>query len=172
MTTRALLTVALIVLISPLPPAHQWQPQKPPLPTRRANAASPDKLHPEYPRPQLVRQNWRNLNGLWNYAIQPKDAAQPGDWQGQILVPFPVESALSGVMKMVGPDNRLWYYRAFDVPAEWKDQRILLHFGAVDWDTTVFVNGKEVGRHIGGYDPFSFGITDAVKPGAPNTIVL
>ena len=171
MTTRTLLTLTLVLLFSRTAAAQPWQPQKAPLMTRWAKDVSPDKVHPEYPRPQLVRQNWQNLNGLWNYAIQPKDGARPAAWQGQILVPFPVESALSGVMKMVGPENRLWYQRTFDVPAAWKDQRVLLHFGAVDWDATVFVNGKEVGRHVGGYDPFSFDVTDALKEGK-NEIVL
>src|SRR5687768_15950606 len=127
MTTRALLTLTLVLLFSRTATAQQWQPQKAPLMTRWAKDVSPDKVHPEYPRPQLVRQHWQNLNGLWNYAIQPKDVARPASWQGQILVPFPVESALSGVMKRVGPDNRLWYQRTFDVPAAWKDQRVLLH---------------------------------------------
>src|SRR4029079_2313158 len=105
---------------------------------------SPDKVHPDYPRPQMVRKEWQNLNGLWDYAIRPKDDAQPNEWDGKILVPFPVESALSGVMKQVGPDNRLWYHHGFKVPQKWAGQRVLLHFGAVDWDTTVIVNGKKV----------------------------
>jgi beta-galactosidase/beta-glucuronidase len=89
-----------------------------------------------------------------------------------ILVPFAAESALSGVMKDVGTDNRLWYRRTFTVPEDWKDQRVLLHFGAVDWETTVWVNGKEVGTHRGGYDPFSFDLADAAKAGGENEIVV
>ena len=135
--------------------------------TRWAKEVSPEKAHPEYPRPQMVREDWLNLNGLWDYAIKPKDAAKPDSFDGQILVPFPVESALSGVMKPVGPDNRLWYRRTFTVPEKWNwsadKKRMLLHFGAVDWDATVWVNGKEVGNHKGGYDPFTFDITDALK---------
>ena len=144
-----------------------WQPAQGRLMTRWAKDVSPEKVHPEYPRPQMVRKDWLNLNGLWDYAITPKGSAQfPSGAQGQILVPFPIESALSGVMKQVGPDNRLWYRRTFAVPKEWANKRVLLHFGAVDWDTTVTVNGKAVGTHRGGYDPFSFDVTDALKKDA------
>ncbi len=87
-------------------------------------------------------------------------------------MPFAVESALSGVMKPVGPDNRLWYRRQFTFPADWQGQRILLHFGAVDWDATVWVNGHEIGSHRGGYDPFTFDITKALKPGPVQEVVL
>ncbi|MHC4736580.1 MAG: hypothetical protein ACYTDW_19310, partial [Planctomycetota bacterium] len=121
---------------------------KGPLMTRWAKDVSPRKAHREYPRPQMVRKYWQNLNGLWEYAIVAKDAQRPEEFDGQILVPFPVESALSGVMKPVGEDNRLWYRRTFKVSGSgrWrKGKRVLLHFGAVDWDTTVWVNGEEVG---------------------------
>ena len=142
----------------------KWEPKKARLMTRWAKDVSPEKALPEYPRPQMVRKDWLNLNGLWEYAIQPKDGERPTNFAGQILVPFPVESALSGVMQMVKPDQRLWYRRTFALPKEWgKEKRVLLHFGAVDWDTTVYVNGKEVGKHRGGYDPFSFDVTDALK---------
>ncbi len=147
-----------------------------PLMTRWAKEVSPENALPEYPRPQMVRKDWQNLNGLWDYAITAKDAARPESFDGQILVPFPIESALSGVMKPVGPDNRLWYRRTFEIPAGPSDGRrgpaILLHFGAVDWDATVWVNGKEVGNHMGGYDPFTFDITDALKAERPQEIVL
>lgn len=142
----------------------EWQPKLAPLMTRWAKDVSPAKVHPEYPRPQMVREHWLNLNGLWDYAIAPKDDAKPQAWDGEILVPFPVESALSGVMKPVGPEKTLWYRRDVTIPkdAAWTDKRVLLHFGAVDWETTVWVNGIEVGQHRGGYDPFSFDITDAL----------
>ena len=110
----------------------------------------------------MTRDVWVNLNGLWQYAIRPKDAARPAAWDGEILVPFPVESALSGVMKPLMPDQRLWYRRSFLAPPLYFDDRLLLHFGAVDWQCTVWVNGHEVGRHTGGYDPFTFDITDAL----------
>jgi len=143
-----------------------------PLLTRWAKQVSPKKPLPEYPRPQMVRKQWLNLNGLWDYAIRPKDDPQPSVFDGQILVPYPVESALSGVMKTVGKDNRLWYRRDVEIPRKWKNQRLLLHFGAVDWDATVWVNDKKVGTHRGGYDPFSFDITDALKSTGPQQIVV
>ncbi len=149
-----------------------WEPAKGPLMTQWAKDVSPDNAHPEYPRPQMVREDWLNLNGLWDYAIVAKDAEKPEKFDGEIMVPFPCESALSGVMKAVGKDKRLWYRRTFEVPRKWKGQRVLLHFGAVDWDTAVWVNGKEVGNHKGGYDPFTFDITDALKKSDSQEIVL
>ena len=149
-----------------------WQPANGPLMTQWAKQVSPDNVHAEYPRPQMVRKNWLNLNGLWEYAIQPKDEPQPENFDGQILVPFPSESALSGVMKPVGEENRLWYRRTFEIPRKWANQSVLLHFGAVDWDTTVWINGKKVGSHRGGYDPFTFDITDALNDGGAQEIVL
>ena len=149
-----------------------FQPAKGPLMTRWAKQVSPDKVHSEYPRPQMVRKSWQNLNGLWDYAIEPKDRQQPDKFEGQILVPFPVESALSGVMKAVGEENRLWYRRAFEIPRQWISQHVLLHFGAVDWDTTVWINGTQVGTHRGGYDPFTFDITDALKKSGEQEVVI
>src|SRR5262249_21352070 len=132
-----------------------WQPAKGPLMTRWAKDVTADKVHPEYPRPQMVRKEWLNLNGLWEYAIRPKGEGRPETFDGQILVPFPVEAALSGVMKTVGPDQRLWYRRTFTVPKASSGKRVVLHFGAVDWETTVWVNRKELGVHRGGYDGFT-----------------
>jgi Glycosyl hydrolases family 2, sugar binding domain/Glycosyl hydrolases family 2, TIM barrel domain/Glycosyl hydrolases family 2 len=152
--------------------AAEWQPAAGPLLTRWAKDVSPKNAHPEYPRPQMVRKDWQNLNGLWDYAITAKDAAQPTQWDGQILVPFPIESALSGVMKRVYETNLLWYRRTFTIPRGWKGKNVLLNFGAVDWETTVFVNGKQVGTHRGGYDGFTFDITDALKPKAEQEIIV
>ncbi|MFH1719122.1 MAG: sugar-binding domain-containing protein [Planctomycetota bacterium] len=165
-----LVLLAVLCLCSSL--RAQWQPADGPLMTRWAKQVSPRNAHPEYPRPQMVRRNWLNLNGLWEYAIRPKDQQQPGTFDGDILVPYPVESALSGVMKAVGEKNRLWYRRQFEVPKKWAKQRMLLHFGAVDWDATVWVNGRKVGNHRGGYDPFTFDITEALKDTGPQEIVL
>ena len=117
---------------------------------------------PEYPRPQMVRSAWSNLNGEWNYAILDKDEEYTVA-QGQIVVPFPAESRLSGVQKQVGPEKALWYERTFTVPRQWKGKRTLLHFGAVDWQAEVWVNGKKAGVHTGGYAPFSFDITDLLN---------
>jgi len=150
----------------------EWKPAEGPLLTQWAKDVSPDNAHPEYPRPQMVRRDWLNLNGLWEYAIVARDAEQPKKFDGEILVPYPCESALSGVMKAVGKDKRLWYRRTFRVPRRWKGRRVLLHFGAVDWDTTVWVNGKELGNHKGGYDAFTFDITDALKKSGAQEIVL
>jgi len=171
---RTLFAASVAVVLLSSVAQGQWKPAAGPLMTRWAKEVSPQNALPEYPRPQMVRKDWLNLNGLWDYAIRPKDAARPESFDGQILVPFPIESALSGVMKPVGPDNRLWYRRTFEIPEgrRWsaEGRRILLNFGAVDWDTTVWVNGKEVGNHKGGYDPFTFDITDAVAqpPSAGN----
>jgi len=145
--------------------AAEWQPAAGPLMTRWAKDVSPANVHPEYPRPQLVRENWTNLNGLWDYAVRPDMEPQPVEWSGQILVPFPIESALSGVMKRVGEKERLWYHRSFKTPKLENNRRLLLHFGAVDWHCDVRVNGKKVGEHTGGYDPFTFDITDAIDQG-------
>ncbi|MEJ7676965.1 MAG: sugar-binding domain-containing protein [Segetibacter sp.] len=128
----------------------------------KVNPASPLS---EYPRPQMVRGNWKNLNGLWDYSIMPKDEAMPNAYAGKILVPFAVESALSGVGKTVGKDSLLWYRTTFTIPSSMKGKNILLHFGAVDWQAEVYVNGKKIGTHEGGFDPFSFDITSAVKKG-------
>ncbi|MEI2725900.1 MAG: sugar-binding domain-containing protein [Verrucomicrobiota bacterium] len=149
-----------------------WSPAKGPLLTRWAAEVSPKNAHPEYPRPQMVRKDWQNLNGLWDYAVTTKDAPQPKTWGGQILVPFPIESALSGVMQRVYETNQLWYHRTFKIPRGWKAKNVLLNFGAVDWETRVLVNGKEVGKHQGGYDGFSFDITEALKPSGEQEIVV
>jgi len=150
----------------------KWKPAKGPLMTRWAKDVSPTNAHAEYPRPQMVRKDWKNLNGLWEYAIVDKDAQQPKKFDGQILVPFPVESALSGVMKKVTEKQLLWYRRTFEISKNWKDKRVILNFGAVDWQTTVFINGRKVGCHKGGYDAFSFDITDALKNSGKQEIVV
>lgn len=128
----------------------------------KVNPASPLS---EYPRPQMVRAVWKSLNGLWDYSLTPKQNSAPASYSGKILVPFAVESALSGVGKTVGKDSLLWYKTTFTVPSAMKGKNILLHFGAVDWQTEVSVNGKKIGTHEGGYDPFSFDITSAVTKG-------
>jgi len=165
--------------------AAEYRPAEGPLMTRWARKISPDNVHREYPRPQMVRRRWLNLNGLWDYAIRPKDQPKPKQFDGKILVPFPVESALSGVMRAVGPENRLWYRRTFSVPKNWRPAarsgqrfgalpatRVLLHFEAVDWETSVWVNGTLVGTHRGGYDPFTFDITEALVGDGPQELVV
>jgi beta-galactosidase/beta-glucuronidase len=152
--------------------AADWKPAHGPLMTRWAKDVSPDKVHPDYPRPQLVRKDWQNLNGLWEYAIGPKDGAQPEKFDGQILVPFPVESALSGVMKRVGPEKRLWYRLEISAPPNWNGKNIRLHFEAVDWETTVFLDGQALGTHRGGYDPFTYDVTHLLTLDKPHNLVL
>ncbi len=166
------LSVLVLVMAAALPCLAEWKPADGPLFTRWAKEVSPKNALPEYPRPQMVRKRWQNLNGLWDYAIKPEKDKLPEKFDGQILVPYPVESALSGVMKRVGKDNRLWYRRTFEVPKDWNGEAVLLNFGAVDWDTTVWVNGKEVGKHRGGYDAFSIDISRALKDSGPQEIVL
>ena len=143
----------------------QWSPAGDKIKTKWADEINPQSVWQEYPRPIMERTEWKNLNGLWNYAILDKGAQTPTSFDGQILVPFAVESALSGVGKTVTPNQELWYQRTFDIPKTWAGKRILLHFGAVDWKTDVWVNGMNVGGHVGGYQPFSFDITDALKAG-------
>ena len=141
--------------------------------TSWAEKVKPLNPLPEYPRPQLVRNNWMNLNGLWQYSILPKTAeAIPASFDGKILVPFAVESALSGVSKTVGKDSVLWYQRTLALPAGYTKGNVLLQFGAVDWQCTVYVNGKLVGKHEGGYDPFSFDITAALNKKGAQTIAI
>ena len=151
---------------------QDWEPAPGPLLTRWAADVSPTSVHPEYPRPQMVRADWSNLNGLWSYAIAGREAACPAEAEGRILVPFPVESALSGVMRRVSPEERLWCWRSFEVPAGWAGRRVLLHFGAVDWEARVWVNGRELGSHRGGYDPFHLDVTDALVADGPQELVV
>jgi len=139
-----------------------------------AEKVNPANPLPEYPRPQLIRENWLNLNGLWNYTLQPKDAPgkMPANFSGKILVPFALESALSGVGKTTGEDSVIWYRKTVNIPAKLRQQQVLLHFGAVDWLTEVFINGQLVGTHQGGYDPFTFNITKALKSGSQQEITV
>ena len=152
---------------------ESWHPADGPLMTRWSKDVSPEHARPGYPRPQMERARWLNLNGLWDYTITNKgDESLPSRYSGQILVPFPIESALSGVMKPLTPKQRLWYRRSFVVPKDWAGQRILLHFGAVDWEATVFVNGKPVGSHRGGYDSFSIDIMKNLTVYGPQEVVV
>jgi len=149
----------------------QWQPAGEKIKTRWASQIDVNNVLPEYPRPLMERTEWLNLNGLWNYAILPVGKQAPSTFDGKILVPFAIESSLSGVQKNVGKANELWYEREFTIPSKWKNNRIILHFGAVDWKTDVWVNDVKVGQHSGGYTPFSFEITSALKNGSNKLMV-
>ena len=149
----------------------QWQPTGEKIKTRWASQIDVNNVLPEYPRPLMERTEWLNLNGLWNYAILPVGKQAPSTFDGKILVPFAIESSLSGVQKNVGKANELWYEREFTIPSKWKNNRIILHFGAVDWKTDVWVNDVKVGQHSGGYTPFSFEITSALKNGSNKLMV-
>jgi hypothetical protein len=170
MLILVLVQAALASAVTAAEPA--WKVQPAPLLTRWAAEVDPAHPLPSYPRPQLVRGDWLNLNGLWDYAITAKDAPAPSAFDGAILVPFCVESALSGVRKPVTGTQRLWYHRAFTVPAGWAGRRVMLNFGAVDWEAAVTVNGKPVGTHRGGYDAFGFDITDALAGAGAQQLVV
>ncbi len=153
-------------------PARAAHPVSGRLLTRWARQVDPTTVHGEYPRPQLVREEWAGLNGLWELAITPADDPEPASYDREILVPFPVESALSGVAERVGEERRAWYRRRFEVPDSWAGRRVLLHFGAVDWAARVEVDGTFVGAHSGGYDPFSFDVTDALRGDGDHELVV
>ena len=157
------LITALLLLVT-IVSNDQWQPAGDKIKTPWAEKVNPSDPLPEYPRPLVVRDRWISLNGLWNYSIVPF-GEQPVEWQGEILVPFCAESSLSGVGCKVGKEFHLWYSRSFTIPSSWSKERIMLHFGAVDWDCDVWVNDIKVCSHQGGYTPFSADITDALIKG-------
>ena len=159
------LACGLLLLPGPARAAQEGQ-----LSTRWGAGLDRSRVHPEHPKPQFQRADWLSLNGEWDYAVQPLLAPPPGTWQGKILVPFPIESALSGVQRRVADDQVLRYRRPLVVPPEWRGQRLLLHFGAVDWQATVSVDGQAVGSHQGGYDPFQFELDGALADGRPHEL--
>jgi hypothetical protein len=163
--------VAMCCIIPNFSFAQDWKIQPVAIQSRWAKDVSPTNALKEYPRPQMVRANWTNLNGLWDYAITAKDVAKPVSYEGRILVPYPLESALSGVKKALLPSQNLWYKRVFDRPKLKAGEKVKLNFGAVDWQATVFINGTQVGEHTGGYTEFSFDITAALKEGRNEVVV-
>ena len=163
---------ALLALTAPLLPTGAQTISGGRLPTRWDSQVSTTNPLPDYPRPQMTRARWQSLNGPWNYGLTDSTAtAPPATADGKILVPFPYEAPLSGVSKASPVTRRLWYQRAFTVPSAWEGQRVLLHFGAINWDSTVSVNGKEMGAHKGGYTGIDYDITDALKPGTNMLVV-
>ena len=149
----------------------QWKPAGDKIKTSWGEQLDPKNVLPEYPRPIMERSDWKNLNGLWKYAITKKGDPTPAAYQGDILVPFAVESSLSGVGKMINEKEELWYQRTFDVPSAWRGKQILLHFGAVDWKAEVWVNDVKVGEHTGGFTPFYFDITSVLNKGNNDLVV-
>lgn len=142
-----------------------WQPVSGSLLTRWAKNVSQDNSWLEYPNPQMSRPEWQCLNGLWEYWITSKIDQATLIEKGEILVPYPIESALSGVKRALQPSELLWYRRAFSIPPTWQGKRVLLHFEAVDWETHLYINHQLVGHHTGGYLPFQFDITEFLSAG-------
>ncbi|MCF0176032.1 MAG: beta-galactosidase [Bacteroidales bacterium] len=148
-----------------------WSPKGDKIKTRWAADVTPETAWQSYPRPQLVRTDWQNLNGLWKLAISDRNAdAKNISYDREILVPYCIESSLSGVMESFTPEQKFWYSREFTLAPSWKGKNIILHFGAVDYACEVYVNGKFVGSHVGGNNSFSLDITKAVKTKGANTL--
>ena len=148
----------------------EWHPAGDRIMTEWGENLDPSNVHQEYPRPQMVREDWINLNGMWNYAVTSADVQDSECADGKILVPFSIESALSGVGRRVTGEDALWYEREIVVPARWKGKRVMLNFGAVDWHAQVYVDGEFAGEHKGGYAPFTFDITDLLKKGRKHSL--
>lgn len=150
----------------------QWKPAGDKIKTNWSESINPQQVHQEYPRPMLERKDWKNLNGMWQYAIRDRGQAAPSSFDGEILVPFAVESSLSGVGKRVGDNQELWYSTAFEVPGNWKSRQVNLNFGAVDWLADVYVNDILIGSHQGGFTPFSFDITPYLTSGKKQQLMV
>ncbi len=172
MTSKCRAFLVSVILFTSQINAQQWKPAGDRIKTAWAEKVDPNNTLSEYPRPQMVRDQWINLNGLWDYAVLPKGHNAPQKHDGKILVPFAIESSLSGVQKTVGENNELWYHRTVTIPAQWKNKKILLHFGAVDWKTDVWINDIKVGSHQGGYTPFSFDITPFLNKDGVQKVVV
>lgn len=164
MTNKPIIT-ALLFLFFITANAQNYAPVKGKLMTEWGEKVTPGNAWNEYPRPQLKRSEWLNVNGLWEYCILPKESAKPEIFTGNILVPFAVESSLSGVGKPVLPTEKLWYRRTLEIPKSWEHKKVILHFDAVDWESSVWLNGKLAGTHKGGSTAFSFDVTKYLKSG-------
>ena len=153
--------------------SYGWEPKGDKIKTRWANEVTPENVWQTYPRPQLQRTEWQNLNGLWEYQVT-NIAAKKNQvkYEGEILVPFAIEASLSGVAQTFTPEDKLWYRKEFTISPSWKGKQIILHFGAVDYKCQVWVNNKLVGNHIGGNNPFSFDITQQIKGSGTQVVEL
>jgi hypothetical protein len=174
MKSPVLLLVAALLGVPGAAAPPTWHAGIPPLATRWTSQVGPDNALPDYPRPQMTRSRWQNLNGVWEFAKADTGQAVPaGQSLGErVLVPYPIESALSGIQRH---EDRMWYRRTFTVPAGWKvgsGNRLELHFGAVDYDAKVYVNGTQVATHRGGYDGFDVDVTDALRGTGPQELIV
>ena len=169
MDKRILLTLALGAMSQVF--THAWEPKGDKIKTVWAEQVTPENVWQSYPRPQLQRAEWINLNGLWKYAVTDQNTSRKNvSFEGEILVPFAIESSLSGVQKTFLPTDKLWYQREFTLDPSWKNKSTILHFGAVDYECQVWVNNRLVGTHKGGNNPFSFDITKYLKKSGPQSI--
>ncbi|MGN0534142.1 MAG: glycoside hydrolase family 2 protein [Eubacterium sp.] len=141
------------------------------LPTNWSRSFDREHPLPEYPRPQFVRESYLNLNGTWNYAIK-KSSAPPREFLAQITVPFSPETELSGVCRVLKPDEYMFYEKTFTLPEGFNKGRVFINFGAVDQIAEVYLNGKRVGGHIGGYTPFTIELTDAINDADENQLIV
>ena len=169
---KSRLALGLILTITAGTSYGQYRPAGDKIKTEWAEQINPENVWNAYPRPLLERREWQNLNGLWEYAIVDSKLNSPAEYDGEILVPFPVESSLSGVGRNVGADKNTWYKRSFSIPSSWKGKDVILNFGAVDWKCDVWINDTKVGSHTGGYTPFSMNITNALNRKGDNTLTV
>ena len=161
----SLLLLTLLLVLTPFSIAQEWSPVKGRIMSAFGESVTPENAWQEYPRPQMQREQWLNLNGLWEYSVLNRTTPGPADYDGYALVPFCLESSLSGVGAGISPDQRIWYRRNFTIPPQWEGKRIMLNFGAVDYEATIWINQALVGSHKGGFDPFSFDISDYLRKG-------
>ena len=166
-----LLSLLAVLLLLSENPAEAWQLQQAPVMSPWAQLVDPAAPLPEYPRPQMTRASWLNLNGIWEFKAGNVGDPVPTNQTlaGEILVPFPMESAISGVAAQY---PRSWYRRQFVVPPAWSGQKILLHLEAVDWESEVYLDGVSVGIHRGGYDNMTYDITSKVTAAGPHELIV